>query len=547
MTNGAAATPNQRADAAGANLVNFLRGQRGLEGYVSGVANKLYRSREGVLGDIVNGQPTYVRAPFAAYSDTGYAAFKAANAGRTPMLYVAANDGMLHAFYAGTSLTDVQGGKEAWAIVPTSVLPNLFKLADNNYNNIHQYYVDGTPSVSDVYDGSTWRTVLVGGLNDGGKAYYAVDVTDPLVPKAMWEFKWSDTCYDSSNPATAGADCHLGKTFGKPLISKLADGRWVVMVTSGYNNVNTVPKTGDGKGYLYVLHAVTGEIIYKIASTAGDVTTPSGLAQINNFVNKAEIDNLTVRVYGTDVLGNIWRFDVNNNTPPSGREATLVGTATDSGGVAQPITVRPELTEVGGKPMIYVATGKLLGATDTTDVQRQSIYGIIDPIVGTTAFPTLRSALAPLRMTQVGSGPGVHRTVQCTGSLAQCGSTDGWYVDLPDVGERVNVEMKLRGQTLIVGSNVPQIGACVPGGYSWLNYFDFRSGLAVTGAPGNSVSTSLANSLIVGLTVIKVGSGSMPFKAVVTTSGAGVVTKDIPTYNAQGVPKRVSWREVLAR
>ena len=53
-------------------------------------------------GDIVNGQPVYVKAPFARYQDAGYQAFKTANAARTAMLYVPSNDGMLHAFYAQT-------------------------------------------------------------------------------------------------------------------------------------------------------------------------------------------------------------------------------------------------------------------------------------------------------------------------------------------------------------------------------------------------------------------------------------------------------------
>ena len=131
----------------------------------------------------------------------------------------------------------------------------------------------------------------------------------------------------------------------------------------------------------------------------------------------------------------------------------------------QPITVRPELTQFGGKPMVFVATGKLLGASDTTDVQGQSIYGIVDPVTGSTAFPDLRTALAPLAMTQTGVFPAATRSVTCTGTAAQCGSADGWYVDLRDTGERVNVEMKLRGATLVVGSNVPQIGPCITG---WL-------------------------------------------------------------------------------
>ena len=133
-------------------------------------SDKLYRDREHVLGDIVNAQPVFVRKPFANYADTGYAAFKVAQAARTPMVYVAANDGMLHAFCAGTSDSDPSGGTEAWAFIPTLVLDNLWKLADNNYANLHDFSVDGTPTVSDVGDTSgNWKTILVGGLGAGGR------------------------------------------------------------------------------------------------------------------------------------------------------------------------------------------------------------------------------------------------------------------------------------------------------------------------------------------------------------------------------------------
>ncbi len=89
-------------------------------------------------------------------------------------------------------------------------------------------------------------------------------------------------------------------------VTKLA-GTWVVMVTSGYNNINGV--AGDGGGFLYVLNALTGELIYKIATGAGGVGTPSGLGQINNYVDNVLIDNTTLRAYGGDMLGNMWRFD----------------------------------------------------------------------------------------------------------------------------------------------------------------------------------------------------------------------------------------------
>ena len=543
MTNGSAGTVDQQTAASGANLVNFLRGQRGTEGFEANVTNKLYRNREHVLGDIVDSQPVYVKGPFANYADTGYAAFKTANASRTPMVYAGANDGMLHAFFAGTSPTDPNGGKEAWAMIPNSVLPKLYKLASDNYKSTHQFSVDATPTVGDAFDSGAgaWKTVLVGGLNAGGKGYYAVDVTSPTTPTGLWEFKWSSTCYDGT-PATAGSDCHLGYTFGRPVISKLANGTWVVMFTSGYNNVNTPSVGGDGVGYLYVLDAFTGNIIYKISTGAGDASTPSGLGQINNFVDNTVINNTTLRVYGGDMLGNVWRFDVSNNQPPSGVEAALIGTAKTSGGTPQPITVRPELAELNGKPMVFVATGRLLGATDVSDTQAQSIYGIIDPLAGNPAYSNLRAALTPLALQQQGSGTSAYRTVQCTGTTAQCATTNGWVVDLPDPGERVNVNMELVLGTLIVGSNVPGGDACSFGGYGWINFLNFSTGLAVTTSPNASVSTFISGGLIVGTKTIELPGNK--FETEIRTSDTK--TKALPPPIGPAVPRgnRISWREI---
>ncbi|MGE4111070.1 MAG: pilus assembly protein, partial [Burkholderiales bacterium] len=334
MTDGTAGSVDQRGLAAGAHMVNFLRGHRGREDFTPNNA-ALYRTRTAVLGDIVNAQPVFARGPFADYQDTGYAAFKSANATRTPMVYVAANDGMLHAFYAGTSTVDPQGGEERWAFIPTMVLPNLHKLADNNYRTLHRFFVDGTPTIGDVYDSvnAVWKTILVGGLNAGGKGYYALDITDPAAPKGLWEFKHTATC--AGTPVGQSSDCHLGLSYGNPQISKLADGRWVVFVTSGYNNVNSPAVAGDGVGYLYVLDALTGQIIYKISTGAGDATTPSGLGKINTFVLDTALNNTTQHLYGADLLGNLWRFEVN-----ASQSATLVATLTDASNNPQPITTK---------------------------------------------------------------------------------------------------------------------------------------------------------------------------------------------------------------
>ena len=149
--------------ASGLNLVQFLRGDRSNEG-LSTDATKYYRLRTHVFGDVVNAEAVYVKRSLLNYADAGYATFKATNEMRAGRVYVAANDGMLHAF-------DADNGAEAWAYVPSFILPQMFKLADKNYTSLHRYLLDGTPTAGDVYFGGAWHTILVGGQNGGGRGY----------------------------------------------------------------------------------------------------------------------------------------------------------------------------------------------------------------------------------------------------------------------------------------------------------------------------------------------------------------------------------------
>jgi type IV pilus assembly protein PilY1 len=362
MTDGTSGTANQRAAAVGSNLLNFIRGQRGLEGFTTNDVNKLYRTRKNVLGDIVGSQPYYAKKEVGAdYADPGFAEFAASIASRLEMVYVGSNGGMLHAFRAGDTATDIDGGKEQWAFVPSAVMPNLFRLADNNYANNHIYAVDGPPIVfaasttnapSSVND---WRSVLVGGLRGGGKGYYALDVTDPLNPRALWEFNWGPTCISTSAPsASARTDCHLGYTYGVPSFGKLADGTWVVFLSSGYNNVNSPAQVGDGVGYLYVLNAFTGQIIAKSATGAGNAAFPSGLVPISPYVDDPERNAYVPHIYGGDLEGNVWKFDATSNFA-----ATRLAKVTD-GVTAQPITTSLLIRETNGKPQVIFGKANYL-------------------------------------------------------------------------------------------------------------------------------------------------------------------------------------------
>ena len=549
MTDGTGTSPPQQQEAQlPGKVVNFLRGQRGNEGFNVGSLTNLFRKRVSVLGDIIGSQAVYVQAPFANYAENGYDGWKTARSGRTPMLYVGANDGMLHAFYATEDLTDPLAGTEAWAVIPSAVLPNMYKLADVAYSRgQHEFLVDGTPVVGDAFIGGAWKTILVGGLNAGGKGYYALDVTTAgALPGPLWEFKQNSAVCPASSAAAVGntSDCNLGLSFGKPVITKLA-GTWVVMFTSGYNNVSGAANGLDGVGFLYVLDARTGAIIHKIATTAGSAGTPSGLAQVNNFVDNVLLDNSTLHVYGGDVLGNMWRFDF-----LPGPTATLLGTAKDAANVIEPITVRPELAELSGKPFVVFGTGRLLGASDVTDTNKQSVYGFTDTLAAAgPIYPDpIRNSLRPMKISHAVAGVGATRTSSCVGTVAECGRPAGWVLDLDEPGERVNVEMHLVLGALVFTSNVPKLIPCDVGGHAWFNQVDFRTGGPVSTDPTVITSRYLSDAINVGFNALQLlptpGNFNPRFIGLTRSAGGGSGGGPINPPEPPPIGKRITWREV---
>lgn len=554
-------------------LLNYLRGVRGNEGFISGDSTKFFRRRASALGDIVNSQPAYVGAgtPYN-YTDTDFQNWKTSEyhiAGRSPAVYVGANDGMLHVFYAPRGCADAvncstasDAGLEFYTVIPSSVLPNLYQLADEAWPSLHKYSVDGSPITADIRLPSTactvdtpweycWRTILVGGLNKGGKGYYALDVTYPNSgdPKALWEFKKTLAGSGTSCDVVVGAssDCNLGYTYGRPIITKMADGTWVALVTSGYNNGTD---GGDGKGYLYVLNAFTGKLIKRIGTGVGSTTTPSGLREITMYASNPSTDNTATRVYAGDLLGNIWRFDI-NSTDTTG---VLVTTLTNSAGQVQPITNRMNVVEIDGDTYILVGTGKLLGSPDVVDTTVQSVYAIKDPLTNTSpniAAETLRS-LALKKMTfTVGAGdlgyvqdgavalaPNLSRTLNCDSASGNCGSAQGWFVDLPIAGERVNIDMAAGLGTLVFFSNIPGGTDCTDG-HSIINQLDIKTGMS-------HESRYAANALAVGGQLLTGTGTDCASQVYIHESFADGSSKNICLISSELPPigKKVSWREV---
>lgn len=502
---------------AGANLVKYLAGEQAeFQG--------IYRERASRLGDIINASPLFVGKPAFKYDDAGYGSFVSAQATRKAVVLAAANDGMLHAFERDT-------GRELWAYVPTFVMDRMFRLADAGYPNRHVFLVDGSPQMGDVKINGEWRTIVVGGLNAGGRGYYALDVTDTTNPKVLWEFE----------------NKNLGLSFGNPIITKRKDGTWVVVFASGYNN----NAGGDGNGHLFVLNAATGEILLDQATNvatgtpAGTGTTPSGLARINAWV-PSERDNQALRFYGGDLLGNLWRFDIDDVVVPSGAEATLLARLKDTAGNAQPITTRPALGEVeynGQKhPVVYVATGRYLGLPDLSDNSRQTVYAIKDTLQEELLPLDVRGALLVEQSVTAGrSSNGQNNRTGADKPLPVDWSTKrGWRVDFPVGGERVSVNPQLALETLFVGSNVPSSDPCDVGGESFLYEFNF--------ATGAFRATFVGDVLVQGLTLVQLTEPSASTGSIVTiiTRSDGDLQSIVGApSNSMSTLRRTSWRELV--
>lgn len=491
------------------SIINFLRGQTQHEDE-DGNTNRLYRDRKHALGDIIHGAPVYARKPPFNYSDSGYASFKDNNASRQGVVYASANDGMLHAFNGDT-------GVELWSFVPTEVIPYLYKLADKSYSTHHRYYVDGPITIGDVClssscSASQWKTILIGGLGKGGRAYFALDVTNPASPQLLWEF----------------TDANLGYTYGNPVITKRqSDGKWVVIVASGYNNTSP----GDGKGRLYVLDAKDGSKLAEIY-TSTSVTDPavSGIAKINNWVESTLLDNVTQHVYGGDLDGNVWRFDI-----VAGSSTKLATIGKVGGAPTQPITTKPELAKLpsgGTDRIVMIGTGKYLGETDIATTNMMSIYAIRDDL--STVLGNFR--VHPNVVVQDLSAA---RTISYTAPGA---SSSGWYMDLDaKMGERVDVDPKLQLGWLAVVGNKPDPNACNIGGSSWLYFLEYWPSKSRT-SNSNEVIT-VGNALTVGINTIKLPNGKVV--TIATTSDAKYKGYGNPPQTSASKVRRLYWRELV--
>ena len=401
------------------------------------------RKRSRIFGDVISSAPYFVKA-----SNT---------------LFVGANDGMLHAI-------DVATGNERFTFVPNAVFSKLYKLMALNY--AHDYFVDGELAVSSDFE-TPGRNILVGSLGRGGKALYALDVTTPAsfgASHVMWEF----------------TDPDLGLALGKPVITKLNNGRAAVIIGNGYNSINE-------RAVLFIIDLLDGTLIRKIDTQAGSSDATNGLATPRGW----DLDGSgTVDiVYAGDLLGNVWKFNLGSNTAAnwassfsaSNKPAPLF-VAKDGSGTRQAITgmigagIDARKGDLNfGKRFIFFGSGRYITGTDVSNSAAQSWYGLIDDDAAISGRSELKLRSVELEATINGS-PVRSFAPAVAGDMA---SKHGWVLDLVspttgNTGERMIGEQKFFGTVLLAASMIPSTDACTPGGQGFLNALDPFTGASIT-------------------------------------------------------------------
>jgi type IV pilus assembly protein PilY1 len=540
-------------DLSGADALSFLRGVQSLSQSSGGP----YRPRAHVLGDIVDSAPLYLGGASGNFTSTSYASFANSVATRPAVVYVGANDGMLHAFSALT-------GAELFAYIPRGVYSNLESLTERNYASVHKFYVDGSPVAGDVFYGNAWHTVLAGGESAGGNSIYAIDVTAPqtLTTEALLS---SAVLWDFTETAAGN---NMGNTYSRPAIVNANVGA-LVLFGNGYNSPAQKP-------YFYALNAQTGAVVQKIdlcskvAAAYCNLNLANGLSSVTAVSLNGDLSSNATLVYAGDLQGNMWRIDISNANPSLWTVTVLFQARTPTGGTSstpavplQPITVAPAVTLNPNYPryvgqMVFFGTGQMFGIPDLASTTVQSVYGIYDNN-SVPSTPIMRASLVQQTLTAT--------TINLTAGGTLAGRTDsantvnllqknGWYVDLTLVtGERIVSDPQVDSGAVVVSSVQPATSTCVGGDYSWLNLFNFATGGAFASAP-LTLTSQIIEGISLGETYAAAprveidANGPVSREIMVTESGTGVNTSLDDTVPIKGFQMygrslhRTAWTEL---
>lgn len=402
------------------NIVNFLRGDESIDGF----RNRSIDGKAYLLGDIVHSTAAQVdtpTGPFATrFNDDSYSAFKEHYQYRRRMVYVGANDGLLHAFNGGfwdgenaafelkaseigcvNNCDEVEHelGAEIWAYAPMNLLPHLQFLTRTDYNSsFHVAYVDGPINVFDVraFDADEthingWGTILVVGMRLGGGEfgdvqYDASDTSKTFTARSAYIIL--DVTNPREEPKVIGEITHenLGFTTSTPTIVKEGDD-WFLMFGSGPNDISTATSIGDPDDSAVIRKPTIFK--YKLNEGSRGFTSDGDGDDTINTTESAFIGDMVAHDWNSDYNDDAVYFGVvsGTETTPGGALYRYVS-ANETGASSsvnklldtdQPIVYTPLLKSFAGKNWAFFGTGRYLTSLDAEATDNNSFYGVIEP------------------------------------------------------------------------------------------------------------------------------------------------------------------------
>ncbi len=484
-------------------LVNWVRGQNNQLNDNPSLASTAVRGYH--HGDVLHSRPAVIN-----YNRTGQPT------GRDIVAYYGANDGIFHAVKGGDNDAD---GDEKWGFI----LPEHFTSLQRLYNvspliseDIPKpYFVDGSIGFY-TKDANNDGQLTASGSNDkayvylsmrrGGRFYYALDVTDPDVPKLLWKKTNTSTGYGE-----------LGLTWSEPKPASIRyQNNAVVVFGLGYDATANDPDTPTaatmGRG-LMVADAATGSPIWQAGPNPTGATfnlTVSGMTKsisADPIVLDTNSDGYADRVYVADVGGNVWRANIHDSDPDHWtvyKVASIGGTGVNNRKFLYP----PDVVYGSGYDAVLIGSGDREHPGNIAVLNRFYMFkdnhslnatGPLFPSAHINTYITeadLYNATANLIQSETSS--------QVSAAVSGLSNASGWYVSLVKLNRDGNYEAigeKVVGGSVSVGgatyfaTNVPQISlgstnACSSNlGESRLYALNFQTGSAILNLDQTVTST----------------------------------------------------------
>jgi type IV pilus assembly protein PilY1 len=418
-------------------LINWVRGEDNMNNEDGNGVTTDIRAR--IHGDLLHSRPAVVN-----YNRTA--------GDRDIVVYYGTNGGVFHAVKGGLDNDD---GVEKWGIVFPEFLGKLKRLRDNSPEisdaNRKPYFADGPVSVyqkdgngDGQLSGGSDKVYLYVGMRRGGRFMYALDVTNPDVPKHLWKI-------DNS-----GSFAELGQTWSSPRparINAVANDP-VLIFGAGYDpeneDLSTAGTNDKGRG-IFVVNGSDGTLVKHIM--------PAGMASVPADVTVVDRDNDGIhdRIYAVDTKGNVWRTDINDADPANWQTFKIAALAGSGAANARKFLNKPDVVFGKTYDAILVGSGDRENPFDTTVVNR--FYMLRDTKVGLAGGLFCGTIDTPATCTEadledVTSNP--HQT-----SPLNTGSK-GWYMTMASGEKIVGNAITVFGTTFF-GTNrptPPEPGVC---------------------------------------------------------------------------------------